>query len=128
MTEQRTKTEFAACMRHVCDVLYPHAVTIRVVLDNLTTPSGPVQDVPAAEAQRLATRLEFHFTPKHGSWLNAVEIEFAVLSRQCLDRRIDSVERLRSEVEAWSRKRNQKRVGVEWRFTTDDARQKLPCL
>ena len=130
VTEQRTKTEFAACMQHVCDVLYPYAVTIRVVLDNLNTHTVAAlyETFPAAEARRLATRLEFHFTPKHGRWLNAVEIEFAVLSRQCLDRRIDSVERLRSEVEAWSRKRNQKRVGVKWRFTTDDARRKLPCL
>ncbi|WP_161884118.1 transposase [Deinococcus alpinitundrae] len=75
-----------------------------------------------------AAKHRFEILPKHGSWLNAVEIEFAVLSRQCLDRRIDSMERLRSEVEAWSRKRNQKRVGVKWRFTTDDARRKLPCL
>ena len=98
VTEQRTKTEFAACMQHVCDVLYPHAVTIRVVLDNLNTHTiaALYETFPAAEARRLATRLEFHFTPKHGSWLNAVEIEFAVLSRQCLDRRIDSVPSTRS--------------------------------
>ena len=130
VTEQRTKTEFAACMQHVCDVLYPHAASIRVVLDNLNTHTiaALYETFPAAEARRLATRLEFHFTPKHGSWLNAIEIEFAVLSRQCLDRRIDTLERLRSEVEAWSRKRNQKRMGVKWRFTTDDARRKLPCV
>ena len=130
VTEQRTKTEFATCMQHVCDVLCPDAVTVRVVLDNLNPHSmaARYETFRAAEARRLATRLEFHFTPKHGSWLNAVEIEFAVLSRHCLDRRIDSLERLRSEVEAWSRQRNQKRVGVRWRFTTDDARRKLPCL
>jgi hypothetical protein len=130
VTGQRTNTEFAACMQHVCDVLYPHAATIRMVLDNLNTHTMAAlsETFPAAEARRLATRPEFHFTLKHGRWLNAVEIEFAVLSRQCLDRRIDNLERLRSEVEAWSRKRNQKRVGVKWRFTTDDARRKLPSL
>ena len=101
-----------------------------MVLDNLKTHTiaALYETFPAAEARRLVTRLEFHFTPQHGSWLNAVEIEFAVLSRQCLDRRIATVERLRSEVEPWSSKRNRKRAGVKWRFTIDDARRKLRRL
>ncbi len=130
VTERRTKADFAACMREVVDVLYPEAVRIHVVLDNLSTHSkGALYEVfPAAVARRLSRTLEFHFTPKHGSWLNAVELEFAVIGRQCLNRRIASVEELREEVTAWSERRNQKGQGVNWRFTTQAARTKLSRL
>ena len=130
VTERRTKRDFAEAIKCVLDVLYPKAVLIRVVLDNLNTHSiaAVYETFPAAEARRLARKLEFHFTPKHGSWLNAVEIEFAALSKQCLDRRIASIERLREEVEAWSERRNARGVGVEWRFTTEVARTKLSRL
>lgn len=130
VTERRTKRDFAKAMKHVVDVLYPHAVLIRVVLDNLSTHSVAAlyETFPAPEARRLAKKLDFHFTPKHGSWLNAVEIEFAVLSRQCLNRRIGTVEELRREVEAWAVGRTARGAKVDWRFTTEDARRKLPRL
>lgn len=127
VTDRRTKRDFAEAMKHIVDVLYPKAVLIRVVLDNLNTHSiaALYETFPAPEARRLAKKLELHFTPKHGSWLNAVEIEFAVLSKQCLDRRIGSVEELRKEIEAWSAGRTAGGAKVDWRFTTDDARKRL---
>ncbi|WP_433961775.1 IS630 family transposase [Deinococcus sonorensis] len=130
VTEQRTKRDFAHAIKHVVNVLYPEAVLIRVVLDNLNTHSlaALYETFPAAEARCLAKKLEFHFTPKRGSWLNAVEIEFAALSKQCLDRRIGRIERLREEVEAWCERRNARGVKVEWRFTTEVARTKLDHL
>lgn len=130
VTEQRTRREFAECMRELVDVHYPEARCIRVVLDNLNTHSiaSLYEAFPAQEARRIACKLDLHFTPKHGSWLNAVEMEFAVLSRQCLSRRIASVSRLRTEVEAWVARRNRGRIGVQWRFGVEDARRKLPHL
>jgi len=127
VTERRTKADFAACMRELVDVLYPRAVLIRVVLDNLSTHSkGALYEVFSAPfARRLSQKLEFHFTPKHGSWLNAVELEFAALSRQCLNHRIGSIEELREEVEAWVERRNRTGQGVDWRFTKEAAREKL---
>lgn len=130
VTERRTRRDFAEAIRHVVDVLYPTATVIRVVLDNLNTHSFAAlyETFPAAEARRLARKLSLHFTPKHGSWLNAVEVEFAALSKQCLDRRIGSIEALTSEVNAWAQRRNAANVGVTWRFTTQAARTKLGRL
>jgi len=130
VTERRTKLDFAACLKHLVDVLYPQAVLIRVVLDNLNTHSKAVlyEAFEPREARRLARKLEFHFTPKHGSWLNAVELEFAALGRQCLNRRIGSIEMLAEEVQAWSERRDRTGRGVEWRFTTEAARSKLGRL
>lgn len=130
VTERRTKRDFAEATRHVIDVLYPTATVIRVVLDNLNTHSFAAlyETFPAAEARRLVKKLSLHFTPKHGSWLNAVEIEFAALSKGCRDRRIGSIEALTSEVNAWVQRRNAQGVGVTWRFTTEAARTKLGRL
>lgn len=130
VTERRTKADFAACMREVVELLSPKAVRIHIVLDNLSTHSkGALYEVfPAEVAHRLSRTLAFHFTPKHGSWLNAVELEFAVIGKQCLNRRIPSVEALREEVAAWSERRNRMGQGVDWRFTTQAARTKLSRL
>jgi hypothetical protein len=130
VTERRTKLDFARCMRRLADEFYPQAQTIRVVLDNLSTHTkAALYDAfPPAEAHRLARRLAFHHTPKHGSWLNTVEMEFSVLSKQCLDRRIADIETLRRETEAWDRARNRKAVKLAWQFRTTDARIKLRRL
>jgi hypothetical protein len=103
---------------------------VRLVCDNLNTHTGGAlyEAFPAAEAKRLCDRLEFHPTPKHGSWLNMAETELSVLSGQCLDRRIDSAELVRQEVEAWETQRNTAEAKVRWRFTTADARIKLEKL
>ncbi|WP_328774766.1 IS630 family transposase [Deinococcus aquaedulcis] len=130
VTERRTKADFARCMQRLVDEFYPAATKIRLVLDNLSTHSKGVlyETFGAAEAHRIASKLEFHFTPKHGSWLNAVEIEFAALSKQCLDRRIGSKEELHDEVQAWVAERNRQKRGVNWTFSTAMARQKLARL
>ncbi len=130
LTERRTKQDFARCMRRLVDELYPKAETIQVVLDNLSTHTKAAlyEAFPAAEAHRLAQRLAFHYTPKHGSWLNTVEMEFSVLSKQCLDRRIGDIETLRQQTEAWDRTRNRKAVKLDWQFRTADARIKLRRL
>src|SRR5689334_10923524 len=127
VTAQRTAHDFAQCMRELVDIHYPHAKQIRVVLDNLSTHSaGAVYEAfPAPEAHRLLHRLEFHFTPKHASWLNMVEIEIGVLRGQCLDRRIGERERLVAEIAAWERQRNDARARITWMFTTQRARTKL---
>jgi hypothetical protein len=133
VTDRRTKIEFAQSMKHIAD-LYPEATVIRVVLDNLNTHKMAFlyEAFPAEQARELARRLEFHYTPKHGSWLNIAEIELAVLSNMCLAQRIPDKERLRSEVEANVQARNAKATPVNWRFTTQDARRKLarlyPCV
>jgi DDE superfamily endonuclease len=113
-------------MRDLADVHFPRAERIRVVLDNLSTHSvgALYQAFPPSEARRLLRRLEFHFVPKHASWLNMVEIEIGVLRSQCLDRRIDSQERLVSEIAAWERQRNSSRARIKWMFTTEKARAK----
>ena len=127
VTEQRTAQDFAACMRDLADTHYPDAERIRVVLDNLSTHTvGALYETfPASEAHRILQRLEFHYTPKHASWLNMVEIEIGVLRGQCLDRRIGERDVLASEIEAWQRQRNASGALIKWRFTTEKARTKL---
>jgi len=129
ITDRRTKIDFAHSMKHV-DELYPEASVIRVVLDNLNTHkvASLYEAFPAEQARTLARKLEFHYTPKHGSWLNIAEIELAVLSNTCLSPRIPDKERLRREVEANVRERNVKATPVNWRFTTQEARRKLARL
>jgi transposase len=127
VTDHRTSLDFAACMRDLVDVHYPKAERIRVVLDNLSThSSGALYDAfPAPEAHRVLRRLEFHYTPKHASWLNMVEIEIGVLRSQCLNRRIGERDRLVAEIAAWMRRRNAERARIKWMFSTERARSKL---
>jgi transposase len=127
VTERRAAADFAACMCELADIHFPEAEKIRVVLDNLSThsPATLYRALPPAEARRLLRRLEFHYTPKHASWLNMVEIEIGVLRSQCLDRRIASRKRLASEVAAWERQRNNTGARINWMFTIDNARSKM---
>ena len=127
VTERRAATDFATCMRELADVHYPRAECVRVVLDNLSThsPGALYQTFPPAEARRILRRLEFHYVPKHASWLNMVEIEIGVLARQCLDQRIDSFARLVAETAAWQKRRNAERARIKWMFTTEKARAKI---
>jgi len=130
VTEKRRKVEWATVMKRVSDVLYPQAEKIVVVLDNLNThtPSAFYEAFAPEEARRLVERFEFHFTPKHGSWLNMAEIELSALVRQCLDRRLPDLQRLTQEVHAWQHQRNDEVVKVLWQFQTTDARTKLKHL
>ena len=130
VTHQRTHVEFAVCMRDLVDVHFPDAALIRVVLDNLNThnPAFLYQVFAPAEAKRILDKLEFIYTPKHGSWLNMAEIEFSVLTRQCLNRRIGDQSTLVNEIAAWVEKRNALQATVDWQFTTEDARIKLVKL
>jgi len=130
ITEQRTRKEWAHEIRELLDVHYPHAVKVRLVMDNLNTHgiASLYETFPPQEARRLAERLEIHYTPKHGSWLNMAEIELNVLTTQCLDRRIPDIATMRNEVAAWERSRNNRPTPIDWRFTTDDARIKLRRL
>jgi transposase len=127
VTERRAAVDYAQCMRELTDVHYPDAESIRVVQDNLSIHSaGALYEAFApAEARRILRRLEFHYTPKHASWLNMVEIEIGVLRGQCLDRRIDDPKRLISEIAAWERQRNDAGARIKWMFTTDKARAKM---
>ena len=127
VTENRAAVDFAACMKELADVHLPKAERIRVVLDNLSTHSAGAlyQAFPPYEARRLLRRLEFHYVPKHASWLNMVEIEIGVLRGQCLDRRIASQEQLVSEIAAWERQRNASGARIKWMFTTEKARDKM---
>ena len=127
VTASRAAVDFAACMRELTDVHFPKAERVRVVLDNLSTHSAGAlyQAFPAAEARRILRRLEFHYVPKHASWLNMVEIEIGVLRGQCLDRRIATREQLESEITAWERQRNASRARIKWMFTTAKARAKM---
>jgi transposase len=127
VTDNRAAVDFAACMRDLTDVHFPKAGRIRVVLDNLSTHSvgALYQTFPACEARRILRRLEFHYVPKHASWLNMVEIEIGVLRSQCLDRRIGTVESLASEIAAWERQRNTSGARIKWMFTTAKARAKM---
>lgn len=127
VTDHRAAADFAHCMRDLVDVHYPRADLIRVVLDNLSTHTAGAlyETFPAHEAHRVLQRLEFHYTPKHASWLNMVEIEIGVLRRQCLDRRIGDRQRLVREIKAWQKQRNDTRDRIKWMFTTDRARVKL---
>jgi hypothetical protein len=130
VTEHRTKADFARFLRDLVDVYYPTVEKIVLVRDNLNThtPAALYEVFEPAEARRLLEKLELHYTPKHGSWLNMAEIELSILSRQCLDRRIGSQAELAREVAAWQAKRNRREVGINWRFTTSDARIKLKHL
>jgi transposase len=127
VTERRTAQDFAICMRELAEIHYPKAELIRVVLDNLSThTAGAIyQTFPADEARRVLRRIEFHYVPRHASWLNMVEIEIGVLVSQCLDRRIESYPRLVAEVAAWEKQRNAARARVNWSFTTEQARAKM---
>ncbi len=130
VTESRTKIDFAEAIRYLVNDLYPDAECIRLILDNLNTHTlGALYEAfPAAEARRLAQKLEIHYTPKHGSWLNVAEIELSVLSRQCLDRRLPDLQTLEREVAAWQQRRNTAGGRIDWQFTTADARIKLKHL
>ncbi len=127
VTDQRTMQDFAHQMRWLVDVAYPEAEKIRVVLDNLNThrPASLYHTFQPKEARRVIKRLELHHTPKHGSWLNMAEIEFSVLGKQCLARRIGDEEALKREVGALEAERNQAKATISWRFSTTDARDKL---
>jgi DDE superfamily endonuclease len=127
VTNSRAAVDFAACMRELIDVDFPEAERIRVVLDNLSThfPGSLYQAFPPREARRVLRRLEFHYVPKHASWLNMVEIEIGVLRSQCLDRRIATPEQLVSEIAAWERQRNASGARIKWMFTTAKARAKM---
>jgi hypothetical protein len=129
VTDRHTKVDWAHLMKELVDDHYPDK-TIILVMDNLNTHKlGSLYEAFAPdEARRIAERLEIHYTPKHGSWLDMAEIEIGVLSRQCLDRRIADQDTLRTEINAWKKQRNQKTICVNWRFTTADARIKLKSL
>jgi transposase len=130
VTDRRTKLDFAQCMKQLVDLHFPEATCIRVVLDNLNTHTfGALYEAfEPAEARRIARKLDFHFTPKHGSWLNMVEIELSVLSRQCLRQRIPDRSTLQAQVSAWTDQRHARQVTVDWRFSVPDARTKLASL
>jgi hypothetical protein len=130
VTEHRARVDWAQQIRHLLEVDYPQAEKVILVMDNLNTHSiaSLYEAFEPVVARRLAQRLEIHHTPKHGSWLNIAEIELSVLSGQCLDRRIARIEELRAECSAWDQHRNRRQKGVDWRFTTADARIKLRRL
>jgi DDE superfamily endonuclease len=130
VTERRTNRDFAHIIRRLVDEWYPTAEKVVLVLDNLSThtPAALYEAFAPAEARRLVEKLEWHYTPRHGSWLNVAEMELSVLARQCLDRRIPDIEALRREVAAWVAQRNAAVVRVDWQFTTADARVKLKRL
>jgi len=125
VTDRRTKQDFALQMKALVDVFFPQALQIRLVLDNLNThvASALYETFPPAEARRILRRLDFHFTPVHASWLNMVELELAVLSGQCLKRRMGSLHTLRHEIGVWEAERNVLHASVDWCFTCEKARQ-----
>jgi hypothetical protein len=127
ITARRTKLDFAQQMKWLVDECYPDAQLIRVVLDNLSThrPAALYEAFPPDEARRILRRLEFHYTPKHGSWLNMVELEISVFDRQCWDRRIGDVETLHCQTQALQEQRNAARATVNWHFTCRDARIRM---
>jgi transposase len=130
VTERRTALDFAKFLRRLLDEVYPGAARVVLVTDNLNTHCvGSLYEAfEPAEALRLAKRIEWHYTPKHGSWLNMAEVELSVLARQCLDRRIPDTETLKREVAAWQQQRNTAAVKADWQFTTADARVRLKKL
>ena len=130
VTDRRTKADWAQVIKKLVDEDYAHKDRIALVMDNLNThhPASLYEAFEPAEARRIAERLEVHYTPKHGSWLNMAEIEIGVMARQCLDRRIPEQNALRGEVAAWQQQRNRDAIRVDWRFTTADARIKLKSL
>ena len=130
VTNRRTRVDWAYCLQEVVDVHFPRAEDIVLVSDNLNThkPAALYEAFPPQEARRMREKLEWHHTPKHGSWLNMAELELSVLQRQCLDRRLPDQDTIKREVAAWDQERNQHAVQVNWRFTTADARIKLKQL
>lgn len=130
VTQQRTRQDWALAVKRLCDEDYPTADVIRLVVDNLNTHSisSLYEAFPPDEARRLAMRLELHYTPKHGSWLNIAEMEFAALTKQCVGCRVADIASLRAKVKAWETARNAAQVEVDWQFTTTDARIKLKRL
>ena len=128
--EHRKREDFAEVVRELCDELYPEAEKIVLVMDNLNThnTASLYEAFKPQEARRLAEKLEIHYTPKHGSWLNMAEIESSVLSRQCMDDYFETQEQLAEQITTWERSRNENNVGIDWRFTTADARIKLKRL
>jgi len=130
ITKQKKKTDWAWFIKEIAETNYPKAKKIRLVMDNYGTHKAAAfyEAFPPAEAKRIWDRLEFIYTPKHGSWLNMAEIELHVLMRQCLNRRIDKMEVIRHEAEAWQKDRNNKEAIINWQFRTEDARIKLKKL
>jgi DDE superfamily endonuclease len=130
VSAQRTRIDWAHCIKELVDIHYPAAARIVLVMDQLNThsPASLYEAFPPREAKRLADKLEIHYTPKHGSWLNMAEIELSVLQRQCLDRRLGNQATLEREVGAWVAARNTSAANSDWRFTTADARIKLKRL
>ena len=130
VTDRRTKVDWAIQIKQLLDVHYPNAQKVTLVMDNLNTHTGAslYEVFEPSKARRLLDRLQIHYTPKHGSWLNMAEIELGVLSRQCLDRRVPDKATLATEVAAWQHRRNTAEAKVDWRFTNDEARIKLKRL
>jgi hypothetical protein len=130
VSDQRTRLDFAACIKDLVDAHYPAAARIVLVLDQLNThsPAALYEAFPPAEARRLTEKLEIHYTPRHGSWLNMAELELSALQRQCLDRRLADRATVEREVAAWVSARNAADATVDWHFTTEDARTKLKRL
>ncbi len=130
VTDRRTQIDYAQQMKYLVDDRHPQAKKIRIVQDNLNThiKASLYKAFLPEEAKRIANKLEFHYTPKHGSWLNMAEIELSVLAKQCLDRRISSQDVLAEEVAAWEKRRNDLKAKIDWQFTTEDARIKLKRL
>ena len=130
VTQRRTKLDFAQCMKELVDVHFPNVKKIRVVLDNLNThtPAALYEAFDPAEARRLTRKLEFHYTPVHGSWLNMAEIELSTLAGQCLDRHLPAITIVEHEIGAWQQRRNAQKATVDWQFTTTKDRDKLRHL
>ena len=130
VTERRTRKDWARQIKQMLDDRYPEATKVRLVMDNLNTHNvaSLYETFAPCEARRLAERLEIHYTPKHGSWLNIAEIEFSVLKSQCLDRRIAELSTMQTEVATWEKNRNNMSKALDWQFTTDDARIRLKRL
>jgi hypothetical protein len=130
VTQQRQKVDFAHCMKDLVDVHFPDAVRIRMVLDNLNihTAGALYEAFEPAEARRILGKLEFHYTPKHGSWLNMAEIEISILSRQVLKQRIGSLAHLEQVTQAWTQRRNVQQATIDWQFDVTKARTKLAYL
>jgi hypothetical protein len=130
VTERRTRLDYAECVRELVEVYYPRVEKIRLVQDNLNTHDGAslYEAFPPEQARRLLDKIEWHYTPKHGSWVNMAETEIGIMNGQCLDRRMDSVEKVAAEVAPWESKRNAQKACIHWTFTLAVARQKLRKL